>query len=103
MQELKKIGVLATAKLFAVIGVVVGLAMGILIAILTKVNPAAIETMVVAFPGYSYFTGYVAIITMPLSGAVKNFIVGAIGAWLYNLVAGWIGGIPVELGKEKKK
>jgi hypothetical protein len=41
--------------------------------------------------------GTVFAIAMPLMYAVFGVIGGAIGAALYNLVAGWIGGIEVEL------
>jgi hypothetical protein len=36
-------------------------------------------------------------VAMPLMYAVFGVIGGAIGAILYNLVAGWVGGIEVEL------
>jgi hypothetical protein len=36
-------------------------------------------------------------IAMPLMYAVFGVIGGAIGAALYNVVAGWVGGIEVEL------
>jgi hypothetical protein len=36
-------------------------------------------------------------IAMPLIYAVMGVIGGAIGAALYNLVAGWVGGIEVEI------
>jgi Transmembrane domain of unknown function (DUF3566) len=34
---------------------------------------------------------------MPVIYSVMGFIVGVIGAAIYNLVAGWIGGIEVEV------
>jgi len=33
---------------------------------------------------------------MPITFAIPGFIVGAIGAFIYNLVAGWIGGIEMD-------
>ena len=36
-------------------------------------------------------------IRMPVMYAVFGVIFGAISAWIYNLVAGWIGGIEVEV------
>lgn len=36
-------------------------------------------------------------IAMPVMYAVMGVIGGAIGAALYNLVAGWVGGIEVEI------
>jgi len=36
-------------------------------------------------------------LAMPVLYAVMGFIFGVIGAGLYNLVAGWIGGIEVDV------
>ena len=36
-------------------------------------------------------------IFMPILYAVMGFLFGVIGAWLYNLIAKWIGGIQVEV------
>ena len=88
MAKLKRLGVLFSAKLQALVMGVVGLIAGILY----------------AFGGFFYelLTGtlnsgtalaFFALIGMPLSFAVIGLIVGAIGAVLYNLVARWIGGI----------
>jgi hypothetical protein len=34
---------------------------------------------------------------LPLVYAVVGLALGIAGAWLYNLVAGWVGGIEIEL------
>jgi uncharacterized membrane protein (DUF485 family) len=36
-------------------------------------------------------------IGMPILYAVMGFIMGVIGAWFYNVIAKWIGGIQVEV------
>jgi hypothetical protein len=36
-------------------------------------------------------------IGMPILYAVMGFIFGVIGAWLYNVIAKWLGGIQVEV------
>ena len=36
-------------------------------------------------------------LALPIISAVMGFIFGVIGAGLYNLVAGWIGGIEVDV------
>jgi len=41
--------------------------------------------------------GMVFAVAMPIMYGVFGFIGGALGAVLYNLVAGWVGGIEVEL------
>jgi hypothetical protein len=42
------------------------------------------------------FPGYLAVIIPPVY-ALLGYICGAIGCWLYNLVAGWTGGVEMEL------
>ncbi len=37
------------------------------------------------------------VIFVPVIYAAMGFILGVIGAWVYNLVAKWIGGIEVEV------
>ena len=37
------------------------------------------------------------VIAFPLIYACFGFIFGIIAAWLYNVVAGWTGGIEVEM------
>ena len=44
-----------------------------------------------------FMFGTVFAVAMPVMYAIFGVIGGAIGAALYNLVAGWIGGIEVEL------
>ena len=36
-------------------------------------------------------------IFLPLAYAVMGFVLGALGAWLYNLVAKWLGGIEFQI------
>ncbi len=36
-------------------------------------------------------------VLLPVGYAVMGFVMGAMGAFIYNLISGWIGGIEVEL------
>ncbi len=47
--------------------------------------------------GFGAIFGVGMAIMMPIIYAVMGFIMGAIGAFIYNLISGWIGGIEVEL------
>ena len=47
--------------------------------------------------GGAFFGGTMMAIAMPIIYAVMGVVGGAIGAALYNLVAGWVGGIEVEI------
>jgi hypothetical protein len=92
MVKLKRIGVLSAARLQGALMAFVGLIAGILY----------------SFGGafYELFTGtlnpgtvlaFGALIGMPVVFAVSGFVSGAVVAFLYNLAAGWIGGIDVDL------
>jgi hypothetical protein len=52
--------------------------------------PAPQRVGIMAFSaGFSFF--------LPFVYAILGFLSGVIGAWIYNLVANWIGGIEVEV------
>lgn len=97
MQELKKIGVLAAAKIGGLFGVVMGLFYGILYMISLTVAPDVLSQMP---DSAGMVWGYEAIITFPIMLGVIYFLVGLIGSFVYNRFAKWIGGIPIELGKK---
>lgn len=99
MTKLKKIDPMSAAKIEGVMGVVLGLIIG-LIAVIAG---AGIRSMMGGY-GYGYGYGAVstglgigAIVVMPIIYGIMGFICGGVGAWLYNLIAGWIGGIEIDL------
>jgi len=97
MQEVKRIGVMSAAKLMALAGVLFGLIVGVLIAVFSSAIPGAAEVP----GGFIYGLGLLSIIIFPIFYGVIYFISGALGALIYNLLAGWIGGIKIELGLKK--
>ena len=50
-------------------------------------------------PGGAGNFGWLSIIIFPIMYAVIGFIGGIIGGFLYNLVAGWTGGIEITLSQ----
>ncbi len=101
MQELKKIGILSTGKILAVIGAIIGLVSGILILIAESVAPAEMSMYLTTLP--SYMTGPIGIVAWTVMGALRYFLMGIIGAWLYNVVSSWTGGIKLDISSNKKK
>lgn len=70
----------------------VGLIIGLFFALISMVGGALLgEAASVAIFGIG------AIIYFPIINGIIGFIGGALMALLYNLIAGWIGGIEVEL------
>lgn len=91
MAKLKRIGVLSAAKLQAVLMAFVGLIAGIFYAIIGTTLGE-----VTGSAGLGAGLGILAIIVVPILYATFGFIGGAIGAFLYNLVAGWVGGLEMD-------
>ncbi len=90
MTVIKALGVRSVAKITAVIAALVGLLLGVpLAAIAFMVGPA----------GFGQF-GWLAFAAMPFIYGALGFVGGAVYAWLYNVVAGWVGGIQVDLVPE---
>jgi hypothetical protein len=96
LKKLKRVGVLSMAKFQAVMMAVVGLLLGGVIYL----------TQVLLMGGFSAETpeaqilsafGPVMILMFPLAYGLMGFVIGVVGAALYNLIAKWIGGIEVEL------
>jgi len=92
MAKLRKTGVLFLAKLQAVIMAIVGLIAGILYSFGGAIYDVPTTGSVNLGTALAFF----ALIAMPILFAIFGFIVGAIGAFLYNLVAGWFGGIEID-------
>lgn len=74
------------AVLYALVGVLIGIFFGIFS-----------SAMGALAPGGAANFGWLSIIIFPIMYAVIGFIAGIIGGFLYNLVAGWTGGIEMTL------
>jgi hypothetical protein len=97
MSVLKHVGVVSVAKITALFGLLFGLIYGILIAVFA----AAFVSMMPGVSGLGTAAaggvGIVMVIVMAIVGAIGGFIYGAVIAFLYNVFAGWVGGIQVDL------
>lgn len=93
MQEIKKVDVLSVAMILGAMYAIMGFIIGIIFAI---VGGAAMGSQQI--PGViGLFFGVFAIVLLPILYGVLGFVFGAIFAFLYNVLAGRIGGIKVEL------
>ena len=89
MTVVKAIGVLSVAKISGVIGALVGLVFGIPFGLIVYFTDPV-----------SGAVGLVLVAGLPLLYGLLGFLGGALYAWLYNVVSGWIGGIEVDLRPE---
>lgn len=87
-QRISKIGPLSAAKIAAVLYGLMGLIFIPFMLIMSQVAPSDTE-----FPGFG--VGFTLI--LPIAYACIGFVFTFIGAALYNLVAGWVGGVEIDL------
>jgi len=95
---LKRIGPLSLAKVCGIIYVVVGFIVGGFVSLFALMGVFA-NSMMNEGPGafFGLFFGVGAIIILPIFYGVLGFIGGALMAWLYNIFAGLVGGVELDL------
>jgi hypothetical protein len=99
---IRRFGVISVAKMYALLMFIFGLIFGVIYGLILIVFGAAISALT---PGSDARAGGISTVVMgiammiglPLFYGVLGFIMGAIGALIYNAVAGIIGGIKFEL------
>jgi hypothetical protein len=90
MYELKSVGILRCAVIFAVLAAIGGFLEGLFIATAASMAPAGSSA---GYPEMMKpFIGIGSLIFFPIIGIIAGFIEGVIAAFLYNLVARWTGG-----------
>jgi hypothetical protein len=97
---IKRIGVLKAATVQACIMGLFGLVFGLcflLFGTLFGSMMGSISDNPAAGAGFGMLGGIGMVILLPIMYGVMGFVAGAIGAAIYNLVAGWVGGIELEV------
>lgn len=89
--RVRRIGVLSTGLMAAAIYAVLGLLVGLAVA-LAMVFPAAALR-----PLRGPFVGALAVVVLPVLYAAIGFVAGVVVAAVYNLAARWIGGVRILL------
>ena len=99
MATVKRISPGSALKIGAVTYAFVGLVVGLCTAAFSMVvGPAAgLEGGTFGARTIGFGLGASAIIVMPIAYAIVGALGGAIGAVLYNLAAGWVGGLEVDI------
>ena len=99
---IRRFGVISVAKMYGLLMFIFGIIIGVIYGLILIVFGAAMSAM---GPGREAAAGGVSTVVMgvammigvPLFYGVLGFIMGAIGALIYNAVAGIIGGVKFEL------
>jgi hypothetical protein len=100
MATVKRVGPGSAFKIGLVMYAILGLVLGIFMAILSMVAGTLGSLGESAAPGaklLGFGLGFGAIIIFPIGYGVIGGIFAAIGAAIYNLVAGWVGGLEVDI------
>jgi energy-converting hydrogenase Eha subunit A len=103
-RELKRVGVLSLGKMFALIGLIIGLIKGIIIMLLSFL-PDLVTSIYDIFGLESLNTlttpildiGILSIVVFPVISVICGFISGCVVAFVYNIFAGKIGGIKINV------
>ena len=99
---IRRFGVLSVAKMYGLLMFLFGLIFGVIYGLILIVFGAAMSASGLGSDAAAGGIGTVAMgvgmmIGLPLIYGVMGFIMGAIGALIYNAVAGIIGGVKFEL------
>ena len=100
---IKRFGVWSVAKMNAILWFIFGLIIGVIYGLFFIFFGAAMSSLApdadaAAMGGVSsVVTGVIIMVAMPMFYGMTGLIAGAIGALIYNLLAGVIGGIKFEL------
>jgi hypothetical protein len=103
--RIRKLGVLSVAKIYAVIMLIISLIFaipyGLFIIIISLIGGAGAGSQDgwagLAVGGGGVVFGLLFLIGIPIIYGIMGFIFGAIGALIYNILAGIVGGIEVEV------
>ncbi len=100
MAVVKHIGPGSAFKVGLVAYAILGLVLGVLMACISMLAGSLAPLGQSAAPGAQFFRwgmGFGSIILFPLLYGVLGGVFSAIGAGIYNLVAGWVGGLEVDI------
>jgi hypothetical protein len=86
---LSRIGPLSAAKVVAVLYAIFGLVMGAFLSVAALFRPDP--------GGVAALWGVAAVVFFPVLYGVGGFVVTLLTAWLYNVVAGVVGGVELDV------
>jgi hypothetical protein len=99
--RIRKLGILSVAKIYAaimfVMSLLISIPYGLFIMIFGGIMMSTGAREGLAAGGGSIVLGILLMIGLPIFYGVIGFVAGAIGALLYNLFAGLVGGIEIEV------
>jgi len=92
---IKRVGPLSCAKLSGTLYALIGLLVGGIFSMIAMAGGAAADNTFGRGMGAAIGVG--AIVLFPILYGCMGFVATLIGAWLYNIVAGMVGGIELDV------
>jgi hypothetical protein len=92
---IKRVGPVSCAKIAGTLYAIVGLVVGGIISLVALAGGFGPNTA--AAPGIAAIIGVGSILMFPIFYGAIAFVAGLVGAWLYNVLAGMLGGIQLEV------
>jgi hypothetical protein len=97
MHRVKRFDVLSVAKILGLCYGAIGLFLIPVFLFFGMIASTAAKQQGGMPAGFGAMFGVGMAVMAPIMYGVMGFIMGALGAFVYNLISGWIGGIEVEL------
>lgn len=94
---LNRVGVLSAGKIFGILYAAIGLLIGIPFALISLLGLAAQPEAGGEAAIFGLLFGVGSVVIWPLLYGVLGFITAVISAFLYNLLAGMVGGLELDL------
>ena len=99
--QIKRMGVFSCAKIYSVVmaafGVIIGVIYGLLFMVVGGAMMAGGGRDSGAAGASSLVVGIIMMVVIPILYGVIGFVFGAIGGVVYNIAAGFVGGIEMEM------
>lgn len=92
---IRRVGVWSIARMYGALSAGMGLIFGLIIAVASAVGMTLGEGDEPPFIAAAFGVG--AVVILPIFYGVLGIVVGAIGAGLYNLLAGIVGGVTLDV------
>jgi hypothetical protein len=92
---IKRFEPLSVGKIAGILYAAIGLVMGVIVSLAATIGGLAGRSDFGAFTGG--LVGIGAIIILPIFYGVLGFVVAIIAAWLYNVAAGYVGGVEFDV------
>ncbi len=99
MRELKYLEPVSVGKIYGLTTCIFGFLIGVFIALFGSLLTLGSEEL---GAGFGMLSGGMAMIFFPIFYGILGFVAGTIGALLYNLFAGWVGGIQFKIDDEEE-